>query len=243
MRISVLYWLHMSFVLLVFELILLFFISRAVTGDLFQLVYRLTKSRRVAVSFVSLLLYPGTIIHELAHLFTAEILGVRTGKLTLVPEGITDEHEVKSGSVMIERTDPLRRALIGLAPFTVGLVFCGVLAYFYSLPINWYSHFLNYPLSTVNYQLLRVAQMYFLFTVSATMFPSSVDMKGAWIVGIVMLFLGIAGFVAGVRIVFSGVIAETLSTLLTSAVHTFFLVLIIQAVLWIVAKIFLSFMK
>jgi hypothetical protein len=45
---------------------------------------------------------------------------VHTGGLTLVPEGI-EKTNVRTGSVMIAQTDPLRRAIIGVAPVFVGL--------------------------------------------------------------------------------------------------------------------------
>src|SRR3989344_7444956 len=124
----------MIVIIILIELLLLYVLSRRLTQNLFVAVFLLTKSRPVAVSFLSILFFPGAVIHELAHLFTAEILGVRTSGLTLVPEGI-EQKEVRTGSVSISQSDPIRRAVIGIAPVFVGLGTLGLIVYF--LPGFW----------------------------------------------------------------------------------------------------------
>lgn len=116
----------MILLLLLFELFLIFLLSRSLTIKLFLFFWHVTGSRRWAISFTAILLFPGTVIHELSHMFVAEILGVRTGKLTLVPEAIEEStEEIRTGTVAIAQTDPVRRTVIGLAPV---LVVTGVLA-------------------------------------------------------------------------------------------------------------------
>src|SRR3989344_4103040 len=110
----------MNSILIFLELIVLGFVSHWLMQSFYTLVMLLTRTRSLAVTFVSFLLFPGTVVHELSHLFTAEILGVRTGKLTLAPESIRSE-EIQAGSVAIAKTGPFRRAFIGLAPFFVGI--------------------------------------------------------------------------------------------------------------------------
>ena len=110
-----------QFLIVTLELILLFLVSGRVTRQIYRVLLVFTRSRSISISLITALLYPGTIIHELSHLFTAEILGVRTGKLTLVPESL-DTRDIHAGSVEIAHTDPFRRAIIGLAPFFVGLI-------------------------------------------------------------------------------------------------------------------------
>src|SRR5947209_5745118 len=105
----------MQLLAIIAELIGIYVLSRALTQTIFNLTYLLTRARSIAVTLITLLNFPGTVIHELAHLFTAEILGVHTGKLSLVPESIA-EPNIKAGSVMIAATDPFRRYAIGLAP-------------------------------------------------------------------------------------------------------------------------------
>ena len=74
--------------LLAGELVILYFLSRWLSERMFMFFLLLTRSRPAAISFLLVLEFPGTAIHELSHLFTAEILGVRTGKLSLEPESI-----------------------------------------------------------------------------------------------------------------------------------------------------------
>jgi len=187
-------------VILLIELILLWILSRKLSQNLFIAVFLLTKSRPVAVGFLSLLFFPGTVIHELAHLFTAEILGVRTSGLTLVPEGI-EEKNVRTGSVSIAQSDPIRRAIIGIAPIFVGLGALSLLAYF--LPGIWEQVALDAQNGIVmtSYAIyVFILMVYALFAVSNTMFSSPEDLEGFWpVVGIIAL-LGTATYIAGIRI-------------------------------------------
>src|SRR3989344_9654538 len=118
----------MLLLLLLIEPLALYFLSRWVSKSLFVLFLLLFRSRSVAISLLLVLTFPGTVIHELAHLFTAEILRVPTGKLTLVPESIR-EASIKSGSVAIAETDPFRRYAIGLAPLFTGVVAISAISY------------------------------------------------------------------------------------------------------------------
>ena len=90
----------MMLALLFAELTALYFLSRWLTKKLYFFFLLVFKVRSVAISGVTLLLFPGTVIHELSHLFTAEILGVPTGKLNLVPEGVRPSS--------FSRSDPIK---------------------------------------------------------------------------------------------------------------------------------------
>lgn len=71
----------------------------------------------------TIIFLPGTILHELSHWLMAELLGVGTGKITILPD-FDDKLEgdrEKLGSVQTAKTGPLRSFLIGAAPFITGL--------------------------------------------------------------------------------------------------------------------------
>ncbi len=178
----------LQLLLILGELILLFFFSKSLVKNFYILLLLLFRSRSVAISLVTAILFPGTIIHELSHLFTAEILGVRTGKLTLVPESIRDEN-VQTGSVAIAETDPFRRALIGLSPLTTGIIAVSGLSYF---------------VSTTGYWLFTIFFFYLLFAISTSMFPSRPDMKGTPAVAIAIGLLVLAAYFVGIRIGLTG---------------------------------------
>lgn len=187
-------------IVIIIELIFLYVLSRKLTQNMFIAVFLLTKSRPAAVGFLSLLFFPGTVIHELAHLFTAEILGVRTSGLTLVPEGI-EQKEVRTGSVSIAQSDPIRRAVIGIAPVFAGLGVLGTLSYF--LPGIWQQVVLDIQNGIVftSYAIYVFILMgYAFFAVSNTMFSSPEDLEGFWpVVGVIAL-LGATLYIAGIRI-------------------------------------------
>jgi len=174
-----------TIVYLTFELIGLYLLSRWLTQTLYGLFHALFRTRSISVSLVTLLLFPGTVVHELSHLFTAEILGVRTGKLTLVPEGIQHE-EIQTGSVAIAKTGPFRRSVIGLAPLIVGMLAVATLTYLYANDVF------------VKNNIVITLYYYLLFSISNSMFPSAVDMAGVWQLMVTILIIAIG---AGIRIV------------------------------------------
>jgi hypothetical protein len=75
----------------------------------------------------SLLFLPGTIIHELSHWIVAEVLGVRTGTISIFPDLESSGDTRRLGSVATQRSDPFRAFLIGIAPFISGLAILVVL--------------------------------------------------------------------------------------------------------------------
>lgn len=94
-----------------------------------RLVYELTGSSlllfrtfKPGLYLFSLLVLPGTILHELSHWLMAEILGVRTGEITILPALSGQTKEEQLGSVATAKSDPLRGFLIGIAPLLTGLL-------------------------------------------------------------------------------------------------------------------------
>lgn len=200
------------FVLLLVELILLFFLSQRLTQTVFELCLLLFRARSVAITIITILNFPGTVIHELSHLFTAEVLGVHTGKLTLVPESIQGD-EIKAGSVMIARSDPFRRYLIGLAPIFVGLLAITTLSYF--APGLWHHVFAAQTVWYANpffyYLLLTI---YCLLAVSNAMFSSAEDLKGFVPFAITLGIMIAAAYIAGIRVGITGPALSLATTIL-----------------------------
>lgn len=190
----------MALILIAVEILILYLLSRKLSQNLYIVWFLLTKSRPVAIAFLSFLYFPGTVIHELAHLFTAEILGVHTGGLTLVPEGL-EEKNVRTGSVAIAKSDPIRRAAIGIAPVFVGLMSLGMVSYF--IPDLWRQVTIDAAngilFSEMSVYLLILAA-YSLFAISNTMFSSKEDMEGFWPVVIIVGLVMAASYIAGIRI-------------------------------------------
>lgn len=187
---------------LFFECVLIYVISRSLIKSLFTVLMLCFRNRPIAVSLLLILLFPGTVIHELSHLFTAEILRVPTGKLTLVPESIR-ENDIRSGSVAIGRSDPFRRYAIGLAPLFWGITVLMALSYF--LPEIIMSVFTSgMPLlQNMNFYWLLIIG-YSLFAVSNTMFSSPADLKGFLPFALVVAGFVVAGYLLGLRLNLTG---------------------------------------
>jgi hypothetical protein len=125
------------------------------------------------------------VLHEMSHWIAAKLLGVRTGKIWLIPERLPDGN-LRMGYVEAERVDFVREALIGFAP----LLFGGLLVAYAGL-YQLKFHLLWEPLA--NFQVAALPEtfatlytqadfwlwFYLTFVVSATMLPSPSD-RQAW---------------------------------------------------------------
>ena len=213
-------------ILLAGELIALFFLSRRVIQTIYTIVHVALHSRPVGISIISLIFFPGTVIHELSHLFVAEILGVRTGNLTLVPESI-ESTDVRTGSVAISQTDPLRRTLIGLSPIFVGLLTLLTLSYLHSTQF-------------VNNTTITIVYYYLIFSISNSMFSSKEDLKGVWpVLGLIAL-VGIGAYVVGFRAQLTGQVLTVTETILSALFTSLTLVLALNGAILLVFSVLIG---
>jgi hypothetical protein len=177
----------MFFVLLFFVLLfILFLLSRQMTRNLSYLVYRLTGNDKVTIYVMAFLFFPGTFVHELSHALVSLLLFVHVGKMEFIPKVM--EHGVKLGSVEIGHADPLRRALIGMAPFFLGttllLLTLTLFLAFGGLENIW----------------LTVFTGYVLFEISNTMFSSRKDMEGTLELLLALLVVSVFFYLIGLRL-------------------------------------------
>lgn len=200
------------------ELILLYLLSQWLTKAMFDVFLLLFRSQTVSLSILLFLLFPGTVVHELSHLFTAEILRVPTGKLSLVPENLRGGN-IRSGSVMIGESDPFRRYAIGLAPLFWGMIVLAAISYFLpGLITSVFSSGIPIFENTDFYLLLLAG--YAIFAVSNSMFSSPEDLSGFIPFAIVMGGFATAAYFYGFRLALTGPLLEiavrTLTTLTQS---------------------------
>lgn len=187
-------------VFLVFiELALLFFLSRQLLKALGRLLLRLTKNKKLATEILTLLFLPGTVIHELSHFLLATLLLVPTGRLHFSP--VQEEERIKLATLEIAKTDPLRRALIGLAPLLVGL---GVSV----LAIVWFYKTHQSLIESSPLGILSLKETYLvafvLFQVTNTMYASQEDLEGLLALGAAFILLtaatGLIFYVRGAQL-------------------------------------------
>ena len=203
------------------ELIVLYFLSRSLTKTLFAFFLLLFRARSVAISIILVLEFPGTVVHELSHLFTAGILGVKTGKLTLEPESIRGE-DITTGSVAIAETDPFRRFAIGLAPLVGGIIILTTIAYLLQQYVPNWNDWRFWGLG------------YLLFAVSNAMFSSPQDLKGFIPFAITLAIFAGAFYYLGLRIALTGAALAVVTRVLTTLVNSLGVVLAVNMALWVI---------
>lgn len=176
-----------SIFLVFLELTLLFFLSRQLLKALGTLLVRITKNKKLAGEILTIVFLPGTVVHELSHFLLATLLLVPTGRLHFSP--LQEEERIKLATMQVAKTDPLRRALIGLAPLLVGLG-ASVLA------IVWFYKTHQSLIESSPLGLLSLKETYLLgfvlFQVTNTMYASQEDLEGLLALGAAFILLAAA---------------------------------------------------
>lgn len=168
------------------QLIVLFFLSKLLTRTVYQFLYKITKSRQKTAYFFSTFFLIGTFVHEVAHFLTALFLLVPVGQPELMPE--YQKGGLKLGSVPVGKTDPVRKFLIGVAPFVLGtgLIIGGL---FYSI-----SNGLADNLVVV------IPIGYLVFSIGNTMYSSKRDMEGAIELITILIAIFLAFVILGIKL-------------------------------------------
>lgn len=165
------------------ELLILFLLSRSLTQNISQFLFKITKSKKIAIYILAFLFLPGTLLHEISHFLMAKILFVHAGKIRLFPQ--LTGNEVKLGTVEVGKTDLVRQFLIGVAPFFFGtLLICAIM--YFTLLIQIRQQY-----------LLFIAAGYSIFEIGNTMFSSKKDLEGALTLFIILIPIGFLIFFFG----------------------------------------------
>ncbi len=165
------------------------FLQRWLQQHIQGLTYAVTGNQGCAVRALFLILLPGVLLHEFSHWLVANLIGVRTGKVSIGLGKMRGKH-FSLGSVTVERSDPLRESLIGVAPFIFGILAVWALMGFgFGL---WSPNKLTQILETLGATIsdpLTWVALYFVFSVSTSMIPSESD-REPWGM-IIAIFAGI----------------------------------------------------
>jgi hypothetical protein len=104
------------------EIICIFLLSRLALQKSYLVLKKIVKSDKVILFFVSLLYFPGTVIHELSHYIAALLLNLHPREMQLFP--VITGRSVRLGHVLYEKhpDDFIRSILVGIAPFMGGLI-------------------------------------------------------------------------------------------------------------------------
>ena len=99
-------------------LLLLMWADRWLHRNLQGLMFLITEDKDISLWLYAITLLPGVALHELSHAFMAGVLGVKIGKLNILPRRVNKR--IQLGYVPIANTDFFRASLVGLAPLLLG---------------------------------------------------------------------------------------------------------------------------
>ncbi|MRR30765.1 hypothetical protein EG834_10680 [bacterium] len=94
-------------------------IQRVLHREMQALFLILTRSPALAVGLFSFLFFPGVLLHESSHFLMAKLLRVPTGRFSLTPQ-LLPNGVLRLGYLETKQVDPLREALVGVAPLITG---------------------------------------------------------------------------------------------------------------------------
>ncbi|MCX8025394.1 MAG: hypothetical protein N3A60_09340 [Thermanaerothrix sp.] len=192
--------------LIAFSSTLLFFlvIQRWLHHELQAFFYLLTGRPNLAVALFSIVLFPGVALHEGSHILIAWLLRVPLRGFSLIPR-LSPDGQLQLGYVQTSKTDFLRDALIGAAPFFTGSL---VVAYLglNRLGLNaLFPFLLQADWQAMLPQALALTQQpdfwlwfYLTFAVSSTMIPSAADRRAWWAVAVALSVFAIVAILAGI---------------------------------------------
>ena len=149
-------------------------------------IYLMTGNAQLTIAIYSILFFPGVLLHEASHFLMAKILGVRTGKFSVIPKPLPNGR-LRMGYVETQQSDVFRDSLIGLAPLIAGTLF---VAYAGILQLQLHTLWNVFRNGQFNLFWMGIGLLpsipdiyvwfYLTFAVSSTMLPSESD-RHAWL--------------------------------------------------------------
>ena len=204
--------------ILLLEVAIILFLRKKMAAYFVGMIVRFGGSRSQAVWLYALTALPGVLSHEISHFLYAAFLGLRTGSIELLPQ-MDERGGVELGSVQVEKKDPLRLSLVGLAPLISGMILIAWLSSY--IPTLDFSSFSSWKTSVQMIQLtaFHVLIMYLIMTISLHMTPSKRDMA-SWPIVAVLTFVFMSSFIfLGFKIPITQSITEGLSRILNQTAY------------------------
>jgi len=229
-----------QFLLLLFLLLVVFLLSKAFIKNLYLLFCLITRSKFWAIQLTTLILLPGTIIHELSHLIAAEVLRVPTGDISFTPEIIKKNGEIKAGSLKIASVDPFRRTLVGLAPLLTGLTAITLISKLYLIKYFPLFNLQQWSNGAIEQWLMLLVTCYLLLVISNTMFSSKKDLEAAALPAIILFMVIGAFYLGGFPIYIKPQTQETLKNILMAINSALALTIAIDLIFLGIVKVFFN---
>jgi hypothetical protein len=191
------------FLLFLAALLPLVFVQRALHLEVQLIFLALTRRPDISIVLFSVLFFPGVLLHEASHYVMANLLNVRTGRISLLPQVIS-ERQLQMGYVETEQADWFRETLIGAAPLISGGIFTAYVGLYLLGLLELAEVYNTLGLEAALAVLRSLPQgadfwiwLYLAFVVSSTMLPSASDRR-AWLpLGVVLAALFGVSLLAG----------------------------------------------
>jgi hypothetical protein len=224
----------------------LFWVQRRLHREIQTVLLLITRHQAISLALFSLLFFPGVLLHELSHYVTARLLGVRTGRFSLLPAPLPDGR-LRLGFVETASVDFIRDALIGAAPLLTGglfVAYAGIQRL--KLLLLWDSLvYVSLPfkdgITTITGQPDFWLWFYLAFTVSSMMLPSASDRRGWLPLALVFSLLIAMALLSGAGPWMLTHLAPTLDKVLQALAMAFsisvFLHLVLLLPIWLVRKL------
>ena len=169
-----------------FMLVPLIFLQRLLHREIQAVFLILSRDARITMTIFQLIFLPGVFLHESSHFLMAKILGVPTGRFSILPRPLPNGR-LQLGYVETARADIVRDSLIGGAPLITGTICVAYIA-FYHMEMQVLLDVLRkgqLNLFWMGIRALPTVQDFYLwfylaFAVSSTMMPSESD-RHAWL--------------------------------------------------------------
>lgn len=176
----------------------LWFLAGLLAAHLQGLVLLVTRSAHTASVAYDLLVLPGVIVHEAAHIVAAVLLQVRVLRADLFR--FRRARDARQGEVVVERADPLRMSLIGAAPLLAGIALLLLLLRLMEVePSSSFDAALA-VLRQLSRAPVSLIGLYLVWAIANTMFPSAADRAAWWVVGAVLAVGGTLLLLTGYRL-------------------------------------------
>jgi hypothetical protein len=222
----------------------LVYLQRFLHREIQMVIYFITRNESLTIIVYSILFLPGVFLHEASHYLMAKMLGVRTGKFSVIPQ-MMDKNRLRMGYVETVKSDVFRDSLIGLAPLIAGTLFVAY-ASIVQLQINtlwevfqngqWNLFFMG--LSLLDDIPDFYLWFYLTFAVSSTMLPSESDRHSWMPLGIWIVVLFSLAILSGAGTWMIANIAPPLNNFLNSIALLFMLSNLVHLILFFPFYIF-----
>jgi hypothetical protein len=232
-------------------LALLIELGRWVTRQVQTIGWLLTGDQNATMVGYYLLMFPGIVLHEASHYFTAKLLGIKVTDFRLGPRRHKNAKTIELGSVTVHSGGTIRDSLIGVAPFVAGTLVLLAVSYLV-LDVNalgaawdaqgWQGFIASARAmpKTPDFWLW----LYVIFAVSNAMMPSESDrrpwlMAGLYVAGVLVLawLLGAFSFLSPA--LWDNALGA-LQVLTLAFLFTVILNVIVGSALWLVATALLK---